>query len=485
MPQQWRTAVIKPLLKDGKDPKSPGSFRPIALTSCLGKLLEKIVADRLTSYLECNNLINPNQAGFRKERCTTDQVLKLVQMASDKMHENKDGTTTLVTFFDFSRAYDKVWREGLIHKMIKMKVPYSFVRYTRLFLSARKTMVEINGARSRPFFLNEGLPQGSAISPLLFLIFINDITEFTDEKATTSLFADDTAIWVGASKDKEESIQEMQRNINAISNWAKKWKMVLNSDKTQVMVLSTSPEDTNWKPELLLDEKKLKVVKEYRFLGVLIDNQLRFNAHVKQIATKCKKRNNILRCLAGKDWGQSLDCQLSMYFTYIRSALEYASPSWYPWITQTAKLHLERIQNESLRIMTRMSKDTPVDFLRLQAGVEPITDRLEKNCKIMRERYARLEETDSRRRLAEKKVKRRLTTRKGWRDMTDEVMRNDINRNMERTSVEPMNPVNIEMTEVKLEKKKGAYTEEELRRQTECKIAEVNADIEIYTDGST
>ena len=189
--------------------------------------------------------------------------------------------------------------------------------------------------------------------------------------------------------------------------------MVLNSDKTQVMVLSTSPEDTNWKPELLLDEKKLKVVKEYRFLGVLIDNQLRFNAHVKQIATKCKKRNNILRCLAGKDWGQSLDCQLSMYFTYIRSALEYASPSWYPWITQTAKLHLERIQNESLRIMTRMSKDTPVDFLRLQAGVEPITDRLEKNCKIMRERYARLEETDSRRRLAEKKVKRRLTTRKG------------------------------------------------------------------------
>ena len=308
MPQQWRTAVIKPLLKDGKDPKSPGSFRPIALTSCLGKLLEKIVADRLTSYLECNNLINPNQAGFRKERCTTDQVLKLVQMASDKMHENKDGTTTLVTFFDFSRAYDKVWREGLIHKMIKLKVPYSFVRYTRLFLSARKTMVEINGARSKPFFLNEGLPQGSAISPLLFLIFINDITEFTDEKATPSLFADDTAIWVGASKDKEESIQEMQRNINAISNWAKKWKMVLNSDKTQVMVLSTSPEDTNWKPELLLDEKKLKVVKEYRFLGVIIDNQLRFNAHVKQIATKCKKRNNILRCLAGKDWGQSLDC---------------------------------------------------------------------------------------------------------------------------------------------------------------------------------
>ena len=92
------------------------------------------------------------------------------------------------------------------------------------------------------------------------------------------------------------------------------------------------------------NNKKLKVVKEYRFLGVIIDNQLRFNAHVNQIVTKCKKRNNILRCLAGKDWGQSLDCQLSMYFTYIRSALEYASPSWYPWITHTAKLHLEQLR---------------------------------------------------------------------------------------------------------------------------------------------
>ena len=90
IPQRWRTAVIKPLLKEGKDPKSPGSFRPIALTSCLGKLLEKIVADRMSSYLEEHGLLNENQAGFRKERCTTDQIHKLVQMASDKLHSAKD-----------------------------------------------------------------------------------------------------------------------------------------------------------------------------------------------------------------------------------------------------------------------------------------------------------------------------------------------------------------------------------------------------------
>ena len=95
-------------------------------------------------------------------------MLKLVQMASDKIHENDEGSTTLVTFFDFSRAYDKVWREGLLSKMIKMGVPFQFIKYTRMFLSGRKTVVDINGVQSNPFYLNEDLPQGSAISPLLF-----------------------------------------------------------------------------------------------------------------------------------------------------------------------------------------------------------------------------------------------------------------------------------------------------------------------------
>ena len=105
----------------------------------MGKILEKIVADRMSSYLEEKGLLNENQAGFRKARCTTDQIQKLVQMASDKMHAAKEGTTTMVTFFDFSRAYDKVWREGLLHKMIKMVLPYSFIKYARLFLSANSS----------------------------------------------------------------------------------------------------------------------------------------------------------------------------------------------------------------------------------------------------------------------------------------------------------------------------------------------------------
>ena len=120
--------------------------------------------------------------------------MKLVQAASDRIHgKKKDGRTTIATFFDFERAYDKVWREGLIWKMTQLGIPYQFIKYVRLFLSARKTFVEINGERGEPFYLNEGLPQGSAISPLLFLLFINDITSYMTDDASTSLFADDTA----------------------------------------------------------------------------------------------------------------------------------------------------------------------------------------------------------------------------------------------------------------------------------------------------
>ena len=97
-------------------------------------------------YLEEKEMLNEHQAGFRKERCTTDQIHKLVQMAADRIQEKKDDElATIVTFFDFQRAYDKVWREGLIWKMIKMNIPYSLIKCTRLFLSARKTTVEVNG----------------------------------------------------------------------------------------------------------------------------------------------------------------------------------------------------------------------------------------------------------------------------------------------------------------------------------------------------
>ena len=374
----------------------------------------------------------------------------------------------------------------MLYKMMKLGIPYKFIKYTRHFLSARKTRVEVNGCKSSNFYLNEGLPQGSAISPLLFLLFINDIDNSISEEATPSLFADDTAVWVAVGRSKEEAEQKMQSAIDKISKWADDWKMKLNKGKTEAMVISSSSADLRWQPNLKLDGIPVKIVKEYRFLGVTIDGGLRFTTHVNNIIAKGKKRNNILRCLAGKDWGQNLETQKGLYSTYIRSAMEYASSSWYQWISVRNKERLEAVQNESLRIMTRSSKTCPRDFLRLETGIEPLEARMEKNAMINWEKYARMEESDAQRLLKEKEVKNRLTTRIGWRNLTKPMMAEfECNRQTPKTRVQPWRRINANFTKVILEKKKENYTTEQLKQMTLDKIEEVNADVELYTDGST
>jgi hypothetical protein len=150
--------------------------------------------------------------------------------------------------------------------MIKMGLPYRYVKYVRSFLSARRTWVDVNGVLSNQFYLNEGLPQGSAISPLLFLIFINDIDEeIKDDDTDSSLFADDTGVWTVKGENEEETTKKMQEAADVVGRWAKKWKMKLNEGKTEAMVISQGKH--KWEPKLYLNNKEIKIVDEYKFLG--------------------------------------------------------------------------------------------------------------------------------------------------------------------------------------------------------------------------
>ena len=485
LPSNWLTALIKPLLKDGKDPKETKSYRPISLTSCLGKLLEKIIADRLTFILEDRGLLADSQAGFRQNRCTVDQVLKMTQDATDQMHRKGTESSTIVTFFDYEKAYDKVWRLGLIHKMQTMGIPDRFIKYTRNFLMSRKTAVEVNGSRSKSFILKEGLPQGSAISPILFLIFINDIGVDLHPLTIASLFADDTSIWIHGNKDRKDTQTLLQTEVNVIMDWAELWKMSVNKDKTQSLVISSSTKDTSWKPEIKAGTYDVKTVEFYKFLGIDIDQGLRFNQHVKRIVEKTRKRVNILKSMAWKDWGNSLEIQRTLYIQFIRSCLEYASSSWSPWLSNTNLQKLERVQNEALRSITRTTKTCPVDFLRLEANLEPLKDRYVKNDEILMDKYKRLPTSDSRKRMVENHVPPRLKTRHGWRSITT-CQHDDIYRD---TTTPPTPPwrssANFKVDYVNLEKGKANYTSQELKTVSQEKIESYQVDYTIYTDGST
>jgi len=497
IPANWRTAVIKTLLKEGKDPKITSSYRPISLTACLGKLMEKIVADRLTYVLENRGLLADSQAGFRQNRCTTDQVLRMTQLATDQFQGKHQSSATVITFFDYEKAYDKVWRAGLLHKMQAMDLPDKFIQYTRSFLSGRKTAVDVNGARSNQFILKEGLPQGSSISPLLFLVFINDIGVDLHPNTIASLFADDTAIGnqfentSDADKQKIEDIHadlqmRTQEEVNKITDWAVKWKMAVNGSKTKVLVISSNSADTNWEPELVANHVMIEVARIYKFLGITMDNGLRFNDHIKILIDKCRKRVRVLKCMAWKDWGNTLEVQRTLYIQWVRSCLEYASSSWSQWISDTNMEKLERVQNEALRAIGGLAKTCPVDLLRLETNLEPLKTRMEKIDEITWDKYKRLPESDARRKLVDEDVPPRLKSRHGWRYETKERAPDNTKKDETTPPIPPWRKFPcLKVEYVALEKKKSEYTSEALRSMSMEKIRSYNVSHIIYTDGST
>ena len=387
--------------------------------------------------------------------------------------------------FDYAKAYDKVWRAGLLYKMQEMNLPPRFIRYTRNFLSNRKTTVEIEGTRSSTFVLKEGLPQGSAISPLLFIIFINDIGIDLRPDTIASLFADDTAIGRQGSKPEELKIL-MQEEVDKILEWAKIWKMEINKDKTKAMVISSSNADREWDIGLTADGVKIETVKKYPFLGVQKDNGLYFEEHIKRMRERGRKRNRIIKTLAHKDWGNSLEVQRTLYLQWVRSGLEYAASSWSSWISDTKMLQLERIQREALRSMAGLTKTCPEEFLNLETGVEPLAMRFLKIDEITHDKYSRLPPDDSRNQLINTNVPPRLKTREGFRWKTE----GRTNKNIKRDTTTPPTPPwrhmpNLSVRYVRLEGKKKDIPPEQLKRATIKEIESIKADLTIYTDGST
>jgi ribonuclease HI len=393
---------------------------------------------------------------------------------------------TIAAFFDYEKAYNTVWIDGLLYKMHQMKIPYRYISYVRQFLSTRQTVVNINNVNSKEFLLREGLPQGSSISPLLFLIFINDIDVDLDLETAASLFADDTSAWRRDGKIRGSERRLMQEEVDKILAWAAKWKMKVNADKTKSMVISSSTSDQKWDPQLTADSKPIDLVQLYKFLGVTIDSDLRFRSHVEIIVDRCRKRNRVLKCMASKDWGNSLEMQRTIYLQYTRPALEYDSPSWSPWISDAARKSLQRVQNDALRAVVGLTARTPIDFVHLEASVEPLKDRFEKNNLLLREKYKRLGTNDARRRLLEKKASVRLKTRKGLRHAINESP-DTLQYKVEelKPPLPPWRSTGFLFDAVELAKKKDQYTTEELRMLTEEKVGKLDSEVIIYTDGST
>uniref|UniRef100_A0A3B3CGC5 Reverse transcriptase domain-containing protein n=1 Tax=Oryzias melastigma TaxID=30732 RepID=A0A3B3CGC5_ORYME len=234
VPEGWKEAIILPIRKPGRDPSNPGSYRPIALTSTVGKIMERMVNVRLTWYLEKHKWIATCQSGFRTGRGTLDPVLCLENEIS-KARVNKEMVAAV--FMDIEKAYDMMWKDGLMIKMRRMGVNGRMFDWIRDFLEDRKIQVRVGKMMSGQFRTENGTPQGSVISPTLFLIMINDIFDKVPTELGRSLFADDGALWK-RGRNKKHLVRKMQQGLKQVEDWGMKWGFRFSVEKSKVLVFT-------------------------------------------------------------------------------------------------------------------------------------------------------------------------------------------------------------------------------------------------------
>ena len=277
------------------------SYCPIALTSTIGKLLERLIVNRLSWWLEAKWLLSPWQAGFRKRRCTTDQCLRLSQFVSHGFQSTNKERTVLM-LFDYSKAYDTVWRTGLLQKMLDIGVPLHFVQWTTAWLTNRIARVQLNGVTGRCRTFKVGLPQGSVLSPLFFVLYINDLLGNFSESTMVSAYADDLALACRGRK-KEDVALRMQAEVDKVVSWSQQARLTLNAAKCEVAFFSLDNAEAQWRPQITINGVPPSCIPSPTFLGVTYDRRMTFGTQVKKVCQQMLRRTNLLRVVGGTTWG--------------------------------------------------------------------------------------------------------------------------------------------------------------------------------------
>jgi ribonuclease HI len=371
VPQDWRVGEIVPLLKSGKSGSDLGSYRPVCLTSCLGKWLERVIANRLRWVLEKSGCFSECQAGFRQGRGVDDQLVRLSQDVYDGFQAREKSGLML---FDMSRAYDRVWRDGLLWKLSETPVSVRMIRWLQVWLCNRLACVRVNDCRSKWRLFEQGLPQGSVLSPLLFLVYVNDLVVSLSERVSVSAFADDLAVWM-RSRNVAECSAGLQWAADQVAAWCGRWYMKLAVDKCSVSLFSMNVKDASME-ELRVVLNGCEVARELypKFLGVVFDGRLCFRMHADRCAKKAGDRLRLLRKLAGSSWGWGKDLMRCTYVALVRSVLLFGVNAWGPWLSESGWECLERVQLQAGRIICGMLRSSPCESVLAESGLVPLRE---------------------------------------------------------------------------------------------------------------
>ena len=382
-PTTWKKANVVPIHKKG-DKQTLKNYRPISLLPICGKIFERLLYNRLYSFLDSNSLLSSKQSGFRPGDSCINQLLSITHGIYQSYD---DGLETRGVFLDISKAFDRVWHEGLIYKLKRNGIDSNFLNILVSFLSFRKQRVVLNGSFSSWSEINAGVPQGSILGPLLFLIYINDLPEGLISNA--KLFADDTCIF-SKVYDPVTSARVLNDDLEKISEWAYQWKMSFNPDPNkpaQEVIFSHKISQINH-PILTLNDSQVEKTSCQKHLGMLLDSKLNFYEHVQNILTKVNRSIGMIRKLNSFLPRSSL---LTIYKSFVRPQIDYGDVIYDQAFNLSFQKKIESIQyNASLAILGAI-RGSSMEKVYQELGLESLQSRrwMRKLClfyKIYREK---------------------------------------------------------------------------------------------------
>lgn len=331
-PKKWKISNVAPIFKSG-DKSQIANYRPVSIISAASKIFEKIIYRKLYPKLYHN--ISPHQHGFMRDKSTVTNLAELNDFGGGQID---------LIYTDFAKAFDKVDHSILLRKMQHFNVNNCIINWTESFLRDRTQNVCLNGVKSSDINPFSSVPQGSVLSPLLFALFINDLTDVIScEKL---LFADDLKIFTKI--DTIRDCLKLQKDLIAIKGWCDQNNLALNATKCEILSISRKANENIISFIYKIDNTALLRTELLKDLGVIFDSKFSFQYHITSIVKRAYKMIGfITRSLYGFN---NINTYYRLYFCYVRSILEYAAPIWNPYYDIYTN-EIEKVQRKFTRLI--------------------------------------------------------------------------------------------------------------------------------------